>query len=87
MLDRDWVTDLGCWQGFSLANNTEKSIYEVLGQDQSRAQRFGNAMQIYNEGTGHSLQYLTDSFDWEEIGEGTVVDVCGPYHRHSIKSF
>lgn len=61
--------------GFALANNTDKSIYEVFGQYPDRAKRFGNAMASFTSGTGYELEPLVQGFDWGSIGRGSVVDV------------
>lgn len=61
--------------GFALANNTDKSVYEVFGQFPERAQRFGNAMAAFTSGTGYELEHLVQGFHWSSVGKGTVVDV------------
>ena len=66
--------------GFALANNTEKSIYEVFGQHPDRAKRFGNAMASFASGTGYELEHLVKGFDWSSIGKGLVVDVGNPIY-------
>ncbi|KAI1380433.1 S-adenosyl-L-methionine-dependent methyltransferase [Hypoxylon crocopeplum] len=63
--------------GFALANQTDKSMFEVLSQFPERARRFANAMQSFTEGTGFELEHVVDNFPWGEIGKGTVVDVGG----------
>ncbi|KAI9873469.1 MAG: hypothetical protein M1830_000374 [Pleopsidium flavum] len=65
--------------GFALANNTEKSMYEVLSQYPDRAKRFGNAMSSFTTGTGYDLKHLVDNYPWASIGNGTVVDVGGSH--------
>ncbi|KAF4633506.1 hypothetical protein G7Y89_g4613 [Cudoniella acicularis] len=64
--------------GFAIANNSDKSVFEVLSQDMFRAKRFGNAMKAFTEGTGFDLQYV-DNYPWKEIENGTVVDVGGSH--------
>ena len=63
--------------GFTLANNTEKSIFEYFEQHPECAQRFGNAMSSYTADTGYELEHLIHGFDWSSLGHGTVVDVSG----------
>ncbi|KAF7879473.1 hypothetical protein EAF04_000669 [Stromatinia cepivora] len=65
--------------GFALANGTDKSVFDVLSQDPSRARRFGNAMKAFTEGTGFDMQYVVDNYPWKDIGQGTVVDVGGSH--------
>lgn len=43
-----------------------------------RARRFGNAMVAFTSGTGYTLEYLVNGYDWSSIGEGLVVDVRYP---------
>ncbi|THV55936.1 hypothetical protein BGAL_0002g00920 [Botrytis galanthina] len=54
--------------GFALANDTDKSVFEVLSQNPARAKRFGSAMKAWTEGTGYDLQYLIDNYSWKEVG-------------------
>lgn len=63
--------------GFSLANNTDLSVYKFFNQAPDRAKRFGNAMATFSTGTGFELDHLVHGFDWRSIGRGTVVDVRG----------
>lgn len=64
-----------CIQGFALANQTDKTVYEEFSKHPERARRFGNAMRSFTEGTGFELSHIVDNFPWGEIGSGTVVDV------------
>ncbi|KAF7901920.1 uncharacterized protein EAF01_007218 [Botrytis porri] len=66
-------------QWFALANGTDKSVSEVLSQNPARAKRFGSAMKAWTEGTGYDLQYVIDNYSWQEVGNGTVVDVGGSH--------
>ncbi|KAK7751322.1 hypothetical protein SLS62_006728 [Diatrype stigma] len=63
--------------GFAVANQTDKSIYEIFAQNPDRAFRFGNAMRAFTEGTGYELSHIVDNFPWGDVGEGTMVDVGG----------
>ncbi|KAL6721260.1 hypothetical protein ACLMJK_000362 [Lecanora helva] len=63
--------------GFSLANGTDKSVFEYFDQYPERAQRFGNAMISYTSGTGFELSHLVHGFDWRSLGKGHVVDIGG----------
>lgn len=64
--------------GFALANNVEKSIYEVFAMHPDRARRFGNAMASFIAGTGYELEHLINGFDWNSVENGLVVDVRAP---------
>ena len=61
--------------GFTLANNTDMSMFEFFAQYPDRAQRFGNAMSSCTSGTGYKIEHLVRGFDWSSIGHGSVVDV------------
>lgn len=65
-------------KGFTLANHTDKSVYEEFLKFPERARRFGNAMRSFTEGTGFELSHIADNFPWETLGDGTVVDVRDP---------
>ncbi|KAI8626344.1 S-adenosyl-L-methionine-dependent methyltransferase [Xylariaceae sp. FL1651] len=62
---------------FALANNSDKSMYEILGHEPERARRFANAMRDFTQGPRYALRHVTDSFLWGELGNATVVDVGG----------
>lgn len=67
-----------------MANQTDKSIYEEFSKFPERARRFGNAMRSLTMGTGFELDHIVDNFPWEDIKDGTVIDVCprrNAYHR------
>ncbi|KAI9713788.1 MAG: hypothetical protein M1820_000518 [Bogoriella megaspora] len=63
--------------GFALANNSSKDAFSILGEHPDRALRFRSAMKAWTEGSGYDLKYLVESFPWQDIGDGTVVDVGG----------
>ncbi|KAI1345901.1 S-adenosyl-L-methionine-dependent methyltransferase [Xylaria sp. FL0043] len=63
--------------GFSLANNTDKSMYEFLSGFPERSSRFANMMRGFTSGKVFDLKYVTDFYPWEQHTGGTVVDVGG----------
>ncbi|KAH9885690.1 S-adenosyl-L-methionine-dependent methyltransferase [Xylariomycetidae sp. FL2044] len=63
--------------GFSVANNTDKPMYECLAEHPERSRRFANMMKGFSEGRPFDLKYMTDFYPWEEHKNGTVVDVGG----------
>ncbi|KAL8815580.1 MAG: hypothetical protein Q9191_008449, partial [Dirinaria sp. TL-2023a] len=65
--------------GFALANNVEKSIYEVFAMHPDRAKRFGNAMASFTAGAGYELEHLFNVQDFDEVVAGANVssDVKG----------
>ncbi|KAI1123665.1 S-adenosyl-L-methionine-dependent methyltransferase [Nemania abortiva] len=70
--------------GFSMANNTDKSIYVEFSKFPERARRFGNAMESFTQGTGFELHHVVNGFSWGDLQEGTVVDVGGSQGFASI---
>lgn len=64
-------------QGFSLANNTTRSVYDVIAEDPERAVRFANAMKVMTSKPEFDMSYGTDYYDWASLGEVQVVDVGG----------
>ncbi|KAI0838918.1 S-adenosyl-L-methionine-dependent methyltransferase [Hypoxylon sp. FL0890] len=63
--------------GFAVANQTDKSIYEVFAQNPERARRFGNAMTSFTQGAGYELRHVVDNIPWADYQNGTVVDIGG----------
>lgn len=64
-------------QGFSLANNTSDSIYDVLASNQERAACFANSMKAFATSPSFDPSHLIDNYDWASAGQAQVVDVCG----------
>ncbi|KAL7907619.1 sterigmatocystin 8-O-methyltransferase [Trichoderma velutinum] len=71
--------------GFSLANNTDKPFYAFLSQYPLRVQRFAASMSQLSKASGAQVQFLIDSYQWADLGSGTVVDVGGSQGHVSIK--
>ncbi len=64
--------------GYMIANNaTEPSFYLHMAKEPARVKQFSGAMSGFAKGRGHSLDHLTDSYPWAELGSGTVVDLGG----------
>lgn len=64
---------------FSLANGTDLSIYQFLGQNPERARRLGAGMRFLTKDEGWNLKHLVAGFDWASIDYpgATVVDMGG----------
>ena len=64
---------------FSLANGTNLSIYQILGQNPERARRFGASMRFYTKDEGWDLKHLVAGFNWASIDYpgATVMDMGG----------
>lgn len=63
--------------GYSLANTTSETIYEIFGKDADRAGRWAKGMAVFTQRPQFSLAYITDFFDWASLGQAQVVDVGG----------
>ncbi|KAI9729773.1 MAG: hypothetical protein M1818_008387 [Claussenomyces sp. TS43310] len=63
--------------GFALAFDTDKAMFDVVGQDPMRAQRMSDAMTFMHSGPGYSMQYTLDNYDWGDTSRGLLVDVGG----------
>ncbi|KAI0199447.1 S-adenosyl-L-methionine-dependent methyltransferase [Astrocystis sublimbata] len=63
--------------GFSLANNTDMSMYQYLSYHPLRSARFANMMRGFTGGSAFDLRFITDFYDWAQHGGGTIVDVGG----------
>ncbi|ETS77607.1 hypothetical protein PFICI_09669 [Pestalotiopsis fici W106-1] len=61
---------------FSLANNTNGSIYDAIANDPDRAVRFGSAMKAASAQEDY-VGHLLDHYDWASLGPAQVVDVGG----------
>ncbi|KAI0424731.1 O-methyltransferase-domain-containing protein [Xylaria sp. FL1042] len=71
--------------GFSLANNTDKSLYEVLQHDPKRASQFARAMAAYTQSPGFSISHISDNYGWSTIGNAQIVDVGGAQGHVAMK--
>ncbi|KAI1443297.1 sterigmatocystin 8-O-methyltransferase [Annulohypoxylon stygium] len=71
--------------GFSLANNTEDSIYQVLEKNPERAHRFANTMVTYIMMTEYDTSHIFNNYDWKSLGPVKMVDVGGGAGHHSIE--
>ncbi|KAI1771117.1 S-adenosyl-L-methionine-dependent methyltransferase [Hypoxylon cercidicola] len=64
--------------GFTLANNSDKSMYDILAENPDRAERFGKYFSQPNE----SADGLLDNYPWK--GKETMVDVGGSHGSVAI---
>lgn len=65
-------------QGFSLANNSDKGMYDILAEYPDRAQRFG----MYFSKADESSDMLLNNYPW--ANHKTVVDVGGSHGSMAI---
>ncbi|KAK2592808.1 hypothetical protein QQS21_009512 [Conoideocrella luteorostrata] len=63
--------------GFTVASNTASSIYEALGKDPERAEKFSSSMKAYADSPGYDVNYLLDNFDWKSLGQVRILDIGG----------
>ncbi|KAI6089775.1 S-adenosyl-L-methionine-dependent methyltransferase [Hypoxylon rubiginosum] len=63
--------------GFALANNSDKSMYEILAEDPDRANRFAKYFD-----RPESTDGLLDNYPWEE--KDTMVDIGGSHGSVAI---
>ncbi|KAI1377941.1 putative O-methyltransferase [Hypoxylon crocopeplum] len=64
--------------GFALAHGTDKTMFDFLRTQPSKADQFSKAMRFYSAGVpGYSESHLVAGYDWDALGAGTVVDVGG----------
>ncbi len=64
-------------KGYSLAHETDDSLYAYLAKNPSKAKQFGRAMSSFISQEGNSPKYLVDGYDWASLGEATVIDLGG----------
>lgn len=61
--------------GWNLAFNTELPIFQYLSNHPERAERFAETMKALTSTDGYHVRHLVDGYPWEELTQGTVVDV------------
>lgn len=66
-----------CCQGFNIAHNTDKSVFDELAKYPDREKRYAAAMTWFSTGPGLESSHIVDGFAWESIGKGVIVDVGG----------
>ena len=73
------------FQGYSLAHNTDKIVWDYYKEYPARGKRFANSMKSFTSNTGHSLSPLVSGYPWSSLNPGaTVVDVGGSEGHVSI---
>jgi hypothetical protein len=65
-------------QGFSLAHDTQQSLFEYLAARPAKAKEFISAMKSFSTGIpANSPDFLVHGYPWKLLGNGTVVDIGG----------
>jgi hypothetical protein len=54
-------------------------IFDYLATRPERARVFGSAMGNFSKGTSHKVEHLVENYDWQALGDSTVVDVSGSH--------
>ncbi|KAI1361281.1 sterigmatocystin 8-O-methyltransferase [Xylaria arbuscula] len=63
--------------GFCLANNTDKSLLEVLQADPARAMRLASAVKAHDHFPGYSASDVSRLYDWKSLSNAVIVHVGG----------
>ena len=63
--------------GLSLGvgNPGQTSLYEEAKKDPKRMAKFKDAIELFSSGEGYEASFLVEGYDWDKLGEGTLVDV------------
>ncbi|KAI1850095.1 hypothetical protein JX266_004474 [Neoarthrinium moseri] len=72
----DWIS-FGAQEGFCLANNTDKSIFEVLGAGHARAMRLAYGVKAHDHFPGFANAEVSELYDWTSLGNAFIVHVGG----------
>ncbi|KAI0538357.1 O-methyltransferase-domain-containing protein [Xylaria digitata] len=64
---------------FSMFNETDKPIFDLLASQPERGRRFGGAMRYFTKGDFWDLRHMLTLFDWSSIDQpgAQVVDIGG----------
>ncbi|CAG9983505.1 unnamed protein product [Clonostachys byssicola] len=62
---------------FSLANNTDKPVFEFIGAYPERMMRFGAGMKAVDHVPGHAPELISKDYDWASLGNASIVNVGG----------
>lgn len=61
---------------YNLLNQTELPMFNHIGTDPEMRKEYSNSMKIQTQSKGLNIQHLVNGFDWESLGETTIIDVC-----------
>jgi hypothetical protein len=72
-------------QGFNLAHNANKTLWEYYALHPTLGKRFANAMKFYGSSWGDSVSFLVTGYPWASLSPGsTIIDVDGSEGHASI---
>ncbi|KAI1810153.1 sterigmatocystin 8-O-methyltransferase [Poronia punctata] len=63
--------------GFSLANNTDKSVFDILAADHDRAMRLAAGIKAHDHFPGYATEEISKLYDWDSLGDAVIVHVGG----------
>lgn len=63
--------------GFSLTQPSHQSFFEYLSSHPDRAGKFASAMSAYTTGPEFAMSHVCNGYDWQSLGQATVVDIGG----------
>ena len=66
-------------QGFTYANEVDKSMFDVFQDEPQRGQRFATFMSFLGGPNTSDVEILLDSYNWECPSISRVVDVGGSH--------
>lgn len=69
------VTDKKNETAFNVARNTDLPFFDYIGQSPEQGKQFASYMKNVLASEGTKVDHLVKGFDWENLGEATVVDV------------
>lgn len=61
---------------FNLAFNTDQPFFDYFSQSPDLAAVFSSYMKSVQGSYGTNLKHLVTGFDWESLGDATIIDVC-----------
>lgn len=74
--ERYGATDSKTQTTYNVWKNTDKPFFDHIKQDKELIRQFASYMKNVTSGKGTSIQHLLTGYDWDSLGEVTVVDVC-----------
>ncbi|EQL01820.1 hypothetical protein G6O67_007882 [Ophiocordyceps sinensis] len=63
--------------GVNVSCSHSMSFFEYLQADEARARRYKEAMGAMSSGEGFGFSHTVESYPWQSLGHGTVVDMGG----------
>ncbi|KAJ3566291.1 hypothetical protein NPX13_g7189 [Xylaria arbuscula] len=62
---------------FTLAHNTDKSVYDFFQANPDRALTFVGSLKALTSSPDYDVRHVIDNYDWQSLGHVQVVDVGG----------